>query len=408
MSVKIRPWKGQRGVWGVFVDHKRQRVAKKVGDRQAAEQVKRDLDEELARRDFKLPDRGLIFKALAEEWIEKYPVTRTTISATTMENYISFTRKHLIPHFDSMPVVDIDYLKLENFIAEKRGPKGSVRFPGKPLSDQSLRVGLVALRLIMDRAVRVHKVLTVNPAMGVARFGQSNKEDKVDPFAPEELRAILAAARELNLAFSVFLRVWAQSGIREGEDSALQNQDLDPVKGTVLVRRTFTRGRLGPTKTRQTRLVSFLHPVTEDTPEWRPGVTAESRRVLAELQALPVRSLEPEAFVFGIKKPWTPAYINAEWRRTLQKAKVRYRPPEQLRHTFASTLLSRGANPLYVQKQGGWRSAAVLYKVYARWIDQGEQAVEGEAEMATLGTGKAQPDATQTQPTRRPVSVNTG
>lgn len=270
------------------------------------------------------------------------------------------------------------------------------------------RVGLVALRLIMDRAVRVHKVLTVNPALGVARFGQSNKEDKVDPFAPEELRAILAAARELNLAFSVFLRVWAQSGIREGEDSALQNQDLDSVKGTVLVRRTFTRGRLGPTKTRQTRLVSFLHPVTEDTPEWRPGVTAESRRVLAELQALPVRSLEPEAFVFGIKKPWTPAYINAEWRRTLQKAKVRYRPPEQLRHTFASTLLSRGANPLYVQKQGGWRSAAVLYKVYARWIDQGEQAVEGEAEMATLGTGKAQPDATQTQPTRRPVSANTG
>lgn len=122
--------------------------------------------------------------------------------------------------------------------------------------------------------------------------------------------------------------------------------------------------------------------------------------MLAELQALRgrVRSLEPEAFVFGVKEPWTPAYINAEWRRALKKAKIRYRNPEQLWHTLASVLLSRGANPLYVQKQGGWRSAAVLYKVYARWIDQGEQAARAEAETAG---GSGRPDATQTQPLKR-------
>jgi hypothetical protein len=49
-------------------------------------------------------------------------------------------------------------------------------------------------------------------------------------------------------------------------------------------------------------------------------------------------------------------------------AQVRYRPAEQLRHTFASTLLSRNAPVLYVQQQGGWRSAAVLLQVYARWL----------------------------------------
>ena len=32
----------------------------------------------------------------------------------------------------------------------------------------------------------------------------------------------------------------------------------------------------------------------------------------------------------------------------------------QLRHTFASTLLSRNAPLLYVQQQGGWRSARSL------------------------------------------------
>ncbi|PYO50747.1 MAG: hypothetical protein DMD84_14935, partial [Candidatus Rokuibacteriota bacterium] len=44
--------------------------------------------------------------------------------------------------------------------------------------------------------------------------------------------------------------------------------------------------------------------------------------------------------------------------------------PEQLRHTFASTMLSRNAPLLYVQHQGGWRSASVLLRVYARWLPQ--------------------------------------
>jgi integrase len=63
--------------------------------------------------------------------------------------------------------------------------------------------------------------------------------------------------------------------------------------------------------------------------------------------------------------------VNVAWRRALAKAGVRYRPAEQLRHTVASTLLSRGAPLLYVQVVGGWRSAGVLLKVYARWMDTG-------------------------------------
>jgi integrase len=62
--------------------------------------------------------------------------------------------------------------------------------------------------------------------------------------------------------------------------------------------------------------------------------------------------------------------VHRRWRRALAKARVRYRVPEQLRHTFASTRLSRNAPLLYVQHQGGWRSASVLLHVYARWLPQ--------------------------------------
>ena len=64
--------------------------------------------------------------------------------------------------------------------------------------------------------------------------------------------------------------------------------------------------------------------------------------------------------------------VHRLWRRTLAKAQVRYRGPEQLRHTFASMLLSRNAPLVYVQRQGGWKSAVVLLQSYARWVGEAD------------------------------------
>ena len=81
-------------------------------------------------------------------------------------------------------------------------------------------------------------------------------------------------------------------------------------------------------------------------------------------------------------------WLHRLWRRVLTKAGVRYREVEQLRHTFASTLLSRNAPLLYVAQQGGWKNAGVLLKHYARWMPQ----------------ALAQPAATSTQPRARESS----
>ena len=247
----------------------------------------------------------------------------------------------------------------------------------RPISDPSLRIGLVALALVLDRAVKVHKVLTANPARGVVRFARPADDDRVDPFTPEELRVILRTAATSGAEFATFIRFWVQMGGRLGEVSGVQNHDLDMAKGKVHIRRTYSPGRSdlanyrpGPTKTRTSRVVSFTHPITETTSEWRPNVTDESRRILDELKRLPTRRLEPEAFVFGGDKPWPAWKIHEKWRALLAAAKVRYRNPEMLRHTFASALLSRNAPLLYVQKQGGWKSAAVLLRVYSRWIEE--------------------------------------
>lgn len=386
MGVRVREWKG---AWWVFKTYNKQRQAVRIGTgrdgKKKADEVARRVAAMAALGDPAVFDRPVrvvaptsapTFADVAQEWLAKYPALHA-IRPSTLENYRSFTEKHLVPFFGTMPVDTITVDTIESFIEAKRAPGGSVRFEGKSLSDASLRTGLHALRLILKRAVR-RKLIAANPASDAEWSGANSNADNVDPFTLSELVKILAAADRLaaqaeagpwRAFFPAMLRVWMRTGMRAGEVAGLQWQDVDLAAGTVFVRRTYSRRRLGPTKTGRTRTVSMLHPIAEATAEWRPGSMDACRDAVAALRRLTVRALEPEAFVFTDRgRPLASNNLNQIWRRVLSAARVRYRMPEQLRHTFASTLLSRNAPLLYVQQQGGWRSAAVLLKVYARWL----------------------------------------
>ena len=65
----------------------------------------------------------------------------------------------------------------------------------------------------------------------------------------------------------------------------------------------------------------------------------------------------------------------------------RSRPCWQSR--LACTMLSRNAPLVYLQKQGGWRSASILLRVYARWVPEGLETVAAEQSSAT----QARPEA---------------
>lgn len=375
MAVKVREGDG---IWWLFVDHQGRRKAKKIGTGRRAKKLAEDaavkitarlLDGDLGVFDATTPAEALpTFDEVFAEWRIKYPATHA-VAESTLANYCSFAEHHLRPYFGPMPITSISVETIEDFIATKRAPGGSVRRDGKPLADSSLRTGLLALRLILKRAAR-RKLIPVSP-MGDVEWRGTARTENVDPFTGRELRAILASADRLEPGFAALLQLWAQTGMRAGEVTGLQWQDVDLAAGTVKVRRTFSHGKIGPTKTRQERDVVITHPIADDAAEWHPGATDAARLVLHGLRRLTVRSLEPEAFVFnrgGV--PLSSMEVHRAWKRVLLAAQVRYRMPEQLRHTFASTMLSRNAPLLYVQQQGGWRSASVLLRTYARWMPQ--------------------------------------
>jgi len=56
------------------------------------------------------------------------------------------------------------------------------------------------------------------------------------------------------------------------------------------------------------------------------------------------------------------------WLPALKRAGVRYRYPYQMRHTFASTLLSAGENPVWVALMMGHKDWTMIVRTYGRWI----------------------------------------
>jgi len=387
MGVKVREKVKGSGVYWVFVNHQGGRKAKQVGDKKAANAVASEIRKRIGEQEFKIAPRGRLFEVVATEWLDQVTALRG-IRTNTHENYRSAVVHHLKPAFGREAIGRITTGHVERFIAAKLRAGGSARHADKALSRASLRPLLVTLRMILQKAVKAGE-LDTNPMNDLDRMPRG-ETDSVDPFTTDELRAILTAAQDIDPVAPTFVRLWTQTGMRAGEMAALQWGDFDLERGTVQVQRTYSRKRIGPPKRGGARTVSLLHPVAEAVAEWKPGSTVEARAVIAGIRRLPVVGADPTRYLFGRDgEPLRVMDLHRLWRRIIVKARVRYRPPEQLRHTFASTMLSRNAPLLYVQKQGGWSSATVMLKVYARWLPGPELT--------------AQPTATLLQPGREQV-----
>lgn len=309
------------------------------------------------------------FAVVAKEALQLYSQLMKP-RASTRRNHEGFLRRHLLQQFGTKPVTPETFspLALQRFILSKQGT----------LSDASIKVSLPTLRLVLDHAVRLG-LLPANPLRSGERLWKSlPPTETVDPFTSGELRALLKAARTISADFAVLLQVMMQTGIRPGEALGLRRCDVNLSTAMVSVRGSYSRHRMGPTKTRQSvRTVSLLYPTTEDRSEWMPKASGiATQRVLDGLAVLVATTADAEARCW----PMGADQFSRLWTKTCQKAGVRRRKPHALRHSFASILLSRGANLLAITKAGGWATATTLLKVYAKWIEEDSASTAASSE----------------------------
>lgn len=131
---------------------------------------------------------------------------------------------------------------------------------------------------------------------------------------------------------------------------------MDFENNRVFVRSAYVRGQLKETKTKSGKREVTLQP--------------QAREALLNQKAFTKKQNETVFHDPDTSQPWRndQPIRKKVWIPVLKKAEIKYRNPYQTRHTFASTLLSSGANPLWVAQQMGHKDWGQIRKVYGRWI----------------------------------------
>lgn len=360
MGVRIRQLKN--GKWGVYVTYQGQRKCKVFADYSRAQAFAKKVDTALElygldaflmfQRARPKPSRIPTLATYSQKWLKE---KRKTLRIGSWHDYEMHCRLNIIPILGEYRLDEIDYSRLKDFVIQ-------VQDRGKAAN--TIRKMLAVLRAMLNEAIQ-EKLITTNPVMGLERhYQKARRERKKNPFTLDELYAIediIAEKYPEHLCFTVFL---SRTGCRIGEARALKWTDIDWRKRQVYIERNFpTHSRsLSPTKT----------PSGERWVDLSPDLLEALRRHKRRQQEYWFsrgREMPDWVFTTSTGRPfWYSTFLNRVWVPTMKKSGIKYRPPHELRHTFASELLAQGEDAGYVAAQLGHSSVAVTNREYRHWI----------------------------------------
>lgn len=221
---------------------------------------------------------------------------------------------------------------------------------------------LTPLRSVFEDALN-DQLIDFNPFDRIAlnkllKQATKSSDYEVDPFTQAERIELLKAARADERPLVQF---GLATGLRPGELMALRWNRVDWVGCKV-------------------RVDLNLVAKTEKGPKTEAGIRDVdlSPDAIAALNSQKEFSFLAGQHVFLNPRTGTAWETDAQIRKTLwqplcARAGVRYRNPYQMRHTFASSLLTAGNNPWYVAQQLGHVDVQLVFRVYGKFIPEDYQ-----------------------------------
>jgi integrase len=361
VGVTVRKKQGQ---WYVFINHNGQRKAKCIGEsRPAAIQVKRALEAKLALGDIGVLNSGgsqvPVFGDYADAWIKDH--AKLVCKPSTIDGYESVLRQHLRPRFSSKRLDEIRRNEIKELIGH---------LVAKGLTRSTVRNAVSILRGIFNQAIEDGHFES-NPAASLGRFTRTASSSKVKGVAltAEEIDKFLNAARRMCPGYHALFLLAARAGLRRGELVSLQWGDIEFGKNDrdsnryVLVQHNYVRRQHTSTKSKKAR---------------RVDMSRELRRVLFEIRRARLKEAGLEDAV-GISTelvfPSPDGRIldpdnlyHRYFIPVLRESGIRKIRLHDLRHSFGSLLIQKGASIVYVKEQMGHSSIQVTVDTYGHLV----------------------------------------
>lgn len=277
---------------------------------------------------------------------------KRTLEPSTFTGYRKAVDNHLIPWCGDKRLADLSPADIREWMSLQ-----TTRL-------KTLRNRLLPLRTVLNEAVadglipfnpldRVDLAKQVPPA-------QRGSDFEARPYTEDEVVKLLG---NLEPEARYVFQAWAYTGVRTGEQIGLRWPRVDLEAKIIRIEETTTERKDKPRpKTKAGRRAIKLLPAALEAFELQRQFTLlAGDRVFQNPRG---RAKD---------RQWDDKTLAAVWRRAHAATGIEYRNPYQLRHTWASNLLSQGENIALIAKILGHRSIEVAMKTYAKWVDQGQE-----------------------------------
>ncbi len=323
-----------------------------------ARDVKARLAADITRGEYRPPVK-VTFIEYAQEWIRTYggrtgkgirPATRRDYA-----RYLGLDEAGEPLRKDGELVGAVAYFGRAHLVAISRSQLKAYakHVADRGVSPSTVRLSLAPVKALLATALD-EDLLRSNPAAGLVLAlprEDVSDEEAVKALTEEELGRLLA---EIPERWRLFFTLLAQTGLRIGEAVALRWKDVDLSRRYVHVRRRWYRGSFDSPKSKYGR---------RDVPISEPLARELELRWLMEENV--------EGLVFPSAAGTVLDSANL-MRRVLKPAARRAGVPwagfHTFRHTCATMLFRRGANPKQAQLWLGHHSAAFTSDVYVHLL----------------------------------------
>lgn len=296
-----------------------------------------------------------------------------SVKPSTGRGYVSIVETKIIPKLGRLPISKLKTHHLEEFYAYllREGKKGGI-----PLSTRSVEQAKTVLKLGLDNAVKVAKLIPQNPALEVKTPKVKNKKNIL--WTTEQVQTFLNYVSENSFPkegkkpnyykrLVCFFRLSLYTGARSGELLGLKWGDFDPIEGKIDINKTRSRGSksetiTGSTKTGKPRPV-YLDPLTVSMLQTHKTNQDFDKQVLQDIGGV----WADTNYIFT--DAWGQPLGDRTAYQVLKRAIVLLGLPDQRLHDFRAwhitDQLEQGISPHEVADRVGAK-AETLMKHYAR------------------------------------------
>ena len=343
-----------------------------------AEWTREDAENALAAFQLKVPSAaplsGVTVGEYADRWLGD---VAANLAPKSLTSYRETLQRHIRPTLGPVPLVAVQRAQVKALLTEKRATG---------LGKNSLRIIRATISVMLNDAVE-DGILITNPAAGIGRgrrkrgdaMTQTERRQQIRPLTLEQLAAFLRAASAGPRREATLFLALADAGLRPGEALALQWEDIDLADRVMRVSGALSAGEVKSTKTGETRDVDLTRRLAATLGQWQAEQEADAL----------VANREPSPWVFPEgTEPLDAERAARRFRSTLLRAGLPRFRLYDLRHTFATHLLSDGAPITYVAAQLGHAKPTTTLAFYAHWIPRGDKALIDRLEAMRQGASE--------------------